>query len=256
MEWYIALLVVGVGLIAGFVNTLAGSGSIISISMLIFLGLPPNVANGTNRIAILLQNLVGVASFKKQKVFEWKEGIWLSIPAVIGSAVGALSAVSLKNDIMEIVIAIVLLFMLAIVIVKPDKWVEGQAGKFKEKPSFLQIIIFFFIGLYGGFIQAGVGFFLLSGLVLSAGFNLVKANAIKMLIVLLYTPVALAVFAFSGQVDFLYGFILSIGNMAGAFLATKVSVKWGPKFIRYFLIAILIVAAAKLLIDNVPTLLQ
>ncbi len=251
MEWYIFLLVVAIGIISGFINTLAGSGSLVSIVMLIFLGLPPNVANGTNRIAILMQNIVGVASFKKQKVFEWKEGIYLSIPATIGAAIGALSAISLKNDIMEIVIAIILLFMLGILIVKPDTWIKGQAGKFKEKPSVWQIIIFFFIGLYGGFIQAGVGFFLLAGLVLSAGFNLVKANAVKVFIVLMYIPITLAIFAFSGQVNYLFGIVLGTGNMLGAFVATKVATKWGPQFIRYFLIVIIFGSAVKLIIDNV-----
>ncbi len=252
MEWYNFLLVILIGLIAGFINTLAGSGSIISIVMLMSLGLPPNVANGTNRIAILMQNIVGVASFKKQKVFEWKEGIWLAIPAVIGATIGAFSAVNLKNDIMEVVIAFILLFMLGILIIKPDKWIKGQAGKFKEKPSILQIIIFFFIGLYGGFIQAGVGFFLLAGLVLSAGFDLVKSNAIKMLIVLLYIPFTIAIFAYNHQINYLLGFMLGLGNMLGAFIGSKISVKWGPKFIRYFLIIIILGFTIKLLIDNLP----
>ncbi len=257
MEWYIFLFVVAIGFVSGFINTLAGSGSLVSILMLIHLGLPINVANGTNRIAIMMQNIVGVASFKKQKVFEWKEGIYLSIPTAVGATIGALSAISLKNDIMEIVIAIILLFMLGILVIKPDKWIKGQAGKFKEKPSVWQIIIFFFIGLYGGFIQAGVGFFLLAGLVLSAGFNLVKANAVKVFIVLMYIPLTLAIFAFSGQVNYLFGIVLGIGNMAGAFLATKVAVKWGPQFIRYFLIVIIFGSALKLLYDNIfPPILE
>ncbi len=246
MEWYETLMVIGAGTLAGFINTLAGSGSLITLPLLMALGLPANIANGTNRIAILLQNVVGVTSFKKQKVFEFKQGIWLAIPAMIGSIIGAQLAVNINEDIMTKVIGAVLVIMLFLIIYKPDKWIKGQAGIINAKPSFIQIIIFFFIGLYGGFIQAGVGFFLLAGLVLSAGFDLVKANAIKVFIVLLYTPFALAVFIYNDQVNFTIGFTLAAGNMLGAFIASKFAVSWGPKFVRYILIITIAIAAIKL----------
>jgi len=126
-------------------------------------------------------------------------------------------------------------------IFKPEKWINGKAGKIESKPSVLQIFIFFLVGLYGGFIQVGVGFFLLSALVLASGFELVKANALKSFIVLAYTPFALAVFIINEQVDYKIGIILAIGNIIGAWLAAKLSVKKGAKFIRWFLIFIVFV---------------
>lgn len=247
MEWYIYLAVIGVGILVGFINTLAGSGSLLSLPLLIFLGLDANTANGTNRIGILMQSLVATGKFKQQKVFSWKEGIWLSIPAVIGSIIGALFASKTDSVYLEFAIALLLVFMFFILLFKPDKWIKGQAGKVKEKPSFLQIIIFFGIGLYGGFIQAGVGFFLLAGLVLGAGFDLVKANAIKVLIVLLYTPFALGIFMYYNQVDYKLGLILGVGNMIGAYIAAKMSVNWGPKIVRIFLLIAILISAIKLL---------
>lgn len=246
MEWYLILALIGVGFVAGFINTLAGSGSLLSLPMLMFLGLPANVANGTNRIAILLQNIVAVGSFKQQKTVNFKDGIWLTIPAIIGSLIGANLAISLNEEIMTKTIGGLLIFMFFIILYKPDKWIKGQAGLIKSKPSLLQIIIFFFIGLYGGFIQAGVGFFLLAGLVLSAGFDLVKANAMKLFIVLIYTPFALIIFMLNKQVDYKAGLILAIGNMFGAFIASRLAVNWGPKFVRYILLAIVFFAALKL----------
>jgi len=248
MEWYFIPALIGAGILCGFINTLAGSGSLISLPLLMFMGLPANVANGTNRIAILFQNIVGVSSFKQQKVFKIKEGIWLAIPAVVGSLVGALLAINLTETIMTRVIGGLLVFMFFMILFKPDVWIKGHSGLVTSKPTWWQIIIFFGIGVYGGFIQAGVGFFLLAGLVLGAGFDLVKANAIKLLIVLLYTPFALAVFIINDQVYWVAGLILAIGNMIGAFVASKFAVSWGAKFVRIILLVIIFAAAIKLLI--------
>lgn len=246
MDWWIYLLVVLVGILAGFINTLAGSGSLMTLPLLIFLGLPANVANGTNRIAILLQNIVGVSYFRKEKVISYRESMWLVIPAIIGSLIGARLAININEEIMRKTIGGLLVLMFFLILYKPDKWVKGQAGLITAKPSALKIIVFFLIGLYGGFIQAGVGFFLLSGLVLSAGYDLVKANAYKVLIVLAYTPFALGVFILNDQVNYKWGLILACGNMLGAFLATKFAVNWGAKFVRYVLLVILFGAALKL----------
>lgn len=245
-SWKIAA-VIGVGLIAGFINTLAGSGSLLTLPLLMFLGLPPNVANGTNRIAILLQNLVGVSSFKQQKVLDFRDGIKIGIPAIIGSLIGARIAVNMNDVIMEKAIGGLLILMFFLIILKPGRWLKGHEDQPPAKLLW-QVIIFFFIGVYGGFIQAGVGFFLLAGLVLGAGFELVKANALKVFIVFLYTPFALAVFIINGDVNYVFGFILAIGNMMGAFIGARVAVKWGASAVRYFLLIALAFASLKLLI--------
>jgi uncharacterized membrane protein YfcA len=117
----------------------------------------------------------------------------------------------------------------------------------EAKPSVFQFIIFFLIGIYGGFIQAGVGIFLLAGLVLSAGVDLVRANAMKLLIVLIYTPFAIAVFFMNGQINWEYGLILAVGNMLGAFVASRFAVNWGAKYVRYILLAVILLSALKLL---------
>lgn len=240
------LAVIGVGIVAGFINTLAGSGSLLTLPLLMFLGLPPNVANGTNRIAILLQNVVGVASFKKQQVLDFRVGLQIGIPPVIGSVLGARLAVSMNDAFMEKVIGGLLILMLFLILLKPNRWIlshDGQSGVNKA----WQVLIFFAIGVYGGFIQAGVGFFLLAGLVLGSGYELVRANALKVFIILLYTPFALAIFMLSKEVNYVLGFILAIGNMIGAVGGARVAVKWGAQAVRYFLLIALAFASLKLL---------
>jgi uncharacterized membrane protein YfcA len=247
MEWYLYLAIIAVGVIAGFINTLAGSGSLLTLPLLMFLGLPANIANGTNRIAIFLQNVVAVGSFKKQNVFQYREGIWLALPATLGAFFGSLMAVHFNERILELFIGGLLVFMFFIILLKPEKWIKERAGTIDGSPKFWRIVIFFFIGVYGGFIQAGVGFFLLTGLVFGVGADLVKANALKVFIVLVYTSIALLVFILNKQVDFKIGLILAIGNMIGAWIGSRTAVSWGPKFVRIVLLVAVFISSLKLL---------
>lgn len=247
MDWYLYPLVIVAGFMAGFINTVAGSGSLITLPLLIALGLPAGVANGTNRVAILLQNVVGVSRFHGQKVLDVKRGLMLALPAAIGGIIGAQIAATLDEEILRRTIGVLMVIMFIILLVRPKRWLEGKAGVVGEKPTLLQYLIFFAIGVYGGFIQIGVGLFLLAGLVLSAGYNLVWANAVKLLIVLSFTIFALAIFVYNEQVNWLVGLVLAVGNMSGAWVATKVAVKRGAGFVRWFLIAVVVISAALLL---------
>ncbi len=240
-------LLVVAGFIAGFVNTLAGSGSLVTLPALIFLGLPATVANGTNRVAILMQNVVAVGSFRRLKVFKIREGLILTIPAILGALVGARIAVELNEEAMRRAIGVVMLLMAVNLVVKPKRWLKARSedGEISKGP--VTMIGLFFAGMYGGFIQAGVGFFLLAALVFGAGLDLLKANAIKVLIALSFTIFALPVFFAHGQVDWKLGAVVGSGNMMGAWVATRLAVKRGVDFLRWFLLAVAVVAGSGLL---------
>jgi uncharacterized membrane protein YfcA len=179
-------------------------------------------------------------------VLDFKDGFKIGIPAVIGSLLGARIAVNLNDAVMEKVIGGLLILMFFLIILKPNRWLKGR-GRQPSLHLAWQAVIFFGVGIYGGFIQAGVGFFLLAGLVLGAGYELVRANALKVFIVLLYTPFALAVFILNDNVNYVFGFILAIGNMLGAFLGARVAVRWGAPAVRIFLLVALFFASLKLL---------
>jgi uncharacterized membrane protein YfcA len=246
LDWYLYPIVVAAGFLAGFINTLAGSGSLVTLPLLIFAGLPANVANGTNRVAILLQNVVGVASFRSQKVLDTRRGLLLAAPAIVGAVAGAQIAVNLDETAMRRAIGVLMVVMLVVVWVRPKRWLEGKPGG-PGRVGWREAAIFFAIGVYGGFIQAGVGIFLLAGLVLGAGYDLVRANAVKLLIVLCFTVFALAVFVLNGQVQWGVGLVLAAGNMLGAWVAARVAVRRGAGFVRWLLIAVIVVSAAMLL---------
>ena len=137
--------------------------------------------------------------------------------------------------------------MFFVILFKPEVWLKGKTETGSTVSLWLNFLVFFLIGVYGGFIQAGVGFFLLGGLVLGAGLDLVKANAIKNFLVFLFTPFALTVYIIGNQVDYKAGLILSVGSMIGAWIGTRTAVSWGPAFVRYVLLVAVIVSAAQLL---------
>ena len=247
MGWIEITALVVSGVLVGFINTLAGGGTIITVSLLIFLGLPASVANGTNRIAVIFQNLVAVISFRRRKILELEKGLLFSIPAAAGAIAGAMVAAKLNESLVEKSVAMVMLIMLLFLLVSPERWLKGKPYLQQKKPGLFQYVIFLLIGFYGGFIHIGVGFFILAGLVLSAGYDLVKANAVKNLIVLVYSPLALAVFILNGQVDYRYGLILSTGNIVGAWLASNFAFAWGARFVRWVIVLVIIVTVLHLL---------
>jgi uncharacterized membrane protein YfcA len=242
----ISLLLIA-GFTVGFINTLAASGTVLSYSLFMFLGLSAPFANGTIRIGVVVQTLVASLTFKKQKILDTKKGLLFALPTVLGSIVGAQIAISINKDIFEIVIAIVVLTMGILVFLKPQHWLQGSFVLQNKKFGWKQFLLFFIIGLYGGFIHIGVGLFLIGMLVLQMGYDLVKANALKVFIVLLYSPFALAIFMLNGHIHYGMACITAIGNITGAYVASKYAANWGSNFLRWLLIVIILLFSLHLL---------
>lgn len=239
-------LLIVVGFVAGVINTLAGGGSLLTLPILIFMGLPPNVANGTNRIAILFQTISTAAGFKSKGVLTFPFSIYVGISALIGAIVGAQIAVDIKGETFNKILAIIMIAVVAYMFFDSKKKQTNLIEKVTGKSLWLSVFLFFFIGIYAGFIQAGVGFMIL--LVLSSvnNFSLVKSNAIKAIITLLATISAFAVFILNDAIDWKLGFILAIGNAVGGWFSSRWSVKKGDGVVRIFLIVMVLVLAVKL----------
>ncbi|PKP52437.1 MAG: hypothetical protein CVT92_09020 [Bacteroidetes bacterium HGW-Bacteroidetes-1] len=246
MNWIEVTALIVSGVFVGFINTLAGGGTIISMAIFLFLGLPIDVANGTNRIAVILQNITSVSTFSQKKMLDFNKGTRLAIPAVIGSLLGAWLAVDINKEAFEKAFAAVLLLMIFFMVFKPSNYLKGREDLMKRKVTWVQVLMFFLIGFYGGFVQVGVGYFLLAALVIGAGFDLVRANAIKVWIVLLYTPFALAVFVYHGAVNWKFGLIHAIGNIIGAYIASHLAVQKGIVFVKWVIIIVIIITSAQL----------
>lgn len=241
------IIILITGIAAGFINVNAGGGSFLTIPMLIFTGLPAAVANGTNRVALTFANIIAVYNFRKKGFFDWKLSLVLGIPAALGSVAGAFISINLPDELYNTILAVVILLVLFIIVIDPKKFIKKNLLDNSLKNRVLGSIIFFFIGIYGGIIQAGVGFLIITSLVFLTGYNLVKINSLKVLIALTYMVVSLLVFVFSGKIDWIYALVLSVGNGTGAFLGTRFAVKHGDKWIKVILVVAAFIMALKLL---------
>jgi len=246
-EW---VLFIVAGVFTGVINTLAGSGSLITLPIFIFIGgLPAPVANGTNRIGALFQSMLGVSAFARQGHLP-KQGLpWLVIPAILGAMLGSWLATGLDKSQMNTAIGVLMVFMLIVLLVNPKRWIQPSEPDPKRIRNPLTLLIFFGIGLYGGFIQAGVGIFLLAGLVLAARFELKFANPIKLLIVLCFNIPALYIFWINDQVHLGLGLAMAlfqgIGTLLGVYVVAKVPN--ANVWIHRLLIAIVVISAGKFL---------
>ncbi len=240
------LIILATGLIAGFFNTVAGGGSLLSLPILIFLGLPPSVANATNRVAIFSQNIFAVAGFKSKGIGEFKYSLILGGSALLGAIIGAKIAIEIRGELFNKILAVIMIMIVLLTIFRNRKSRDTAVEYLSAKRKWLGTIAFFFIGIYGGFIQAGVGFLIIGTLQAIHHFSLVKTNSIKVFVVLVYTTAALGLFILEGQVNWLYGLVLAAGNSAGAWFTSRWSVKKGDKVVRIALIIAVTLLAVKL----------
>jgi uncharacterized membrane protein YfcA len=239
------LLLAGLGVVAGILNVLAGGGSLMTLPVLIFMGLPAPVANGTNRIAILCQNVVAVGGFKSKGVFPAKLALLCTVPALIGSVIGAQLAIDISEELFRQILAVVMIGVILLMVFDPNKRLKVDEQHMTPLRTAVLLFSFFLIGIYGGFIQAGVGFLIMSGLLVH-GLDLVKINAVKVFVVLFYTIIAMAVFIWHDQVNYPLGIALAIGNSAGGWIGSHLAVKKGHDWIRRLVIIVVVIFAIKL----------
>lgn len=241
-------LVIGTGFLAGIINTMAAGGSLLTLPMLIFMGLPSAVANGTNRVAIALQSVVATRQFAKHGLIDRSLAIGLGIPAVLGSFVGANIAVTISDESFNRLLAVMMVITVLFIIWKPNVTTEPLAERtFSPAQKIAGVFIFFFIGLYGGFIQAGAGFFIIAALTALFGLSLVESNGLKVFIGGLYITLSLGVFIWNGHVDWVLGLSLAFGNMLGAWVGSFIALTKGDRWIKVFLLVTVAIMAMKLL---------
>ncbi len=240
------LILVCSGFAVGFINTIAGGATVISLASLMVLGLPFTVANATHRVAALFQTAASTGSFLKQKVLHTPTGLKLGIPVTLGSIPGAWLAVVIDDSSFEIIAGVALMLMLFTMLLKPGMWMSGKLMTPKIDPKWWHYLLFLGVGFYGGLIYIGIGYVLLAGLVLGTGFDLLRANALKAFIVMLYIPATLILFILAGLIHWQFALVLSVGQAAGAVVATKVSFKGGNGFIRWFMVVFILITLGEL----------
>ena len=240
------LILFSVGFVASIVNTLAGGGSLLTLPVLIFLGLPSNVANGTNRILILINSIVGTAGYKSEGVSTYPFNVYLGISALFGALIGAKIAIDIKAEIFNRILSIVMIIFGLIILLSRNYEIEKITERITGRYFWISVVAFFFIGIYGGFINAGIGMVIVIFLNSINRMTLIRANATKVALISIYTLGALILFAINEKVDWVAGLWMAAGSLFGAWWSSRWSVKKGDNVIKIAMLIMVIVMSVKL----------
>ncbi len=243
MEISEILILFFLGLVSGIINTLAGGGSLITLPVMIFMGIPPIEANGTNRIQLIFQNTSAVYGFKSKGISYFRFSSWLSLSALLGAILGASIAINFPEELFKKLLSIIMILVMISILIK-NKIERNNSKIIKNK--WLSVIIFFFIGIYGGFIHAGVGFLMILVLSKINYLKIARGNSIKVFVALIFSIVAFLVFLIEGKVNWIYGLNIGLGSSIGAWLASRWSYDKSDYIFKYILSVILLIMAVKL----------
>ena len=243
-DWASHLVLALAAAVAGALNVVAGGGSFLVLPVMIFLGLPATVANGTNRIGILAQNATAVWGFHQHRLIE---GGWIAVavvPALAGAALGTWAAIVIEDAAFRRALAFIMVAVSLWTLWDPlaHRRPQERAGLQGRLGRIWSVLLFFAIGVYGGFVQAGIGFLLLAATTLQ-GLDLVRGNALKVLIVLVFTPLTLVLFALGGKVDWGLGLALAAGYGAGGLAGVRLTVRKGHAWLKRVVTVTVIVFA-------------
>ncbi len=237
-------MLIGGGVLAGLINTLAGGGSFLSVPLLVLLGLPPTVANATNRVGVLVQSATAVAGFRQEGVSETRLALRLLPATLAGSWLGAWLAVQVSDEVFSRAFGLIMLLMLPLILRNP----RPREGAERRGPwAALEPVLYFAIGCYGGAFQAGIGIPLILALVGWSGLDFVRAAGARVFITAALTVVAVAQFVWADKIIWSYGLVLAVGTGLGGYAAARVGARVGPRLIRPVLISVVVVLALRML---------
>lgn len=234
------LMLIAGGVLAGVLNTLASSGSAVTLPLLVFLGIPATIANGTNRLNIFTAAFTSMLTFHGSRVIPWKHALQLAIPTVVGTAVGTgvASVLDSKTMTWAITIAVILAFIMILVGAKSFLRDDVQQIRLLD---WKQVLIFFLIGIWTGFIVLDSASYMLLALVLLVGYDLTQANAIKSVLLLLTSILSLLIFTFNAEINWTAGILLAMGSSVGSWIAARMAIQPRAKVWIYRLLVIIVV---------------
>ena len=242
-----AALLTLAGGVGGFLNTVASSGSAVTLPVMIALGLHPMLANTTNRVPVLLGFVAAVWKYHRADQLPWREGFRVSLPLVLGAVLGALSASVLSDVRTGVLTTVAVALALVIVLFNPSKWLHADQSRRSPESGTLVMSVLFVVGIWAGLIVLDTGIYLLAALVMLAHYPIREANAIKALAIALVALLSVLVFTVRGEIDWLWAIPLSVGGVIGSLIGTRFSL--GPnasKWVFWMLVSILILEVVRL----------
>jgi uncharacterized membrane protein YfcA len=244
IDIYQAMILITIGLMAGIINTLAGGGSNLSLPALMMYGLPADVANATNRVAVLMQSITASRGFYKHDKVELANVKGNFFPLLVGGLIGAISASYINVELLKPLLLGTMVAVSLWVVFKSDVTTEEGSERKSCYDSKIGLLTTFAAGFYGGFVQAGVGFVLIATFVGVLNYDLLRANAMKVVATVIFTSIALIVFIFRDQIAWLPGIIIGLGSMVGAQVAVKFALNIKAKTLKILVLVMTLFASA------------
>lgn len=238
-----------IGILVAAINSVSGGGSTLSLPVLILLGLPSAVANGTNRIGVLAGSLGSLMAFKSLGHFHPRLAWQVGWPACLGALAGSLLAVQLPDRYFNPVLAAVMVFV-SVMAFRNRAPFMSQGGTPALRNGFLPFLAYLGIGLYGGFIQAGSGLIMIYAFGRLGNLDIFQINSLKVFNTLLFISVSLVTFIWAGKVHWGLAAALGAGNLLGGWLGSHWQVRRGEDWVNRFVLVTGILLAAKLLWDT------
>lgn len=227
-------ILVGAGILTGFINVFAGGGSLITMPLLVLMGLPVSVANGTNKLGLIFGGAAGAGSFIKKGEINFREILPVVPFSLIGVFIGSKLSIDISDKVYTTILSIVMVLVLVVILIKPQRFLNVGDGAVSLKKL---IISFTVIGFYAGFIQIGMGYLVITALSIATNYSLLKITAYKVVIAgFIFVTISASIFIFYGRVNFLYGISLGAGNALGAYIASNLAIKNGERIFRPILI--------------------
>lgn len=243
--WYEYVLITLVGFLAAFMNTVGGGGSLFSVPILTFMGLPITAANATSRVALLFQNFFAVGGFRSKGIeLPWPYSLYLGLASLGGGLIGSIMASRVSDAIFTKIFVIVMILAVALIVYDPFKSTGNE--RLDRRSQMIGSLCFFFLGIYGGFVQAGIGFLVIAVLSLVNNLSLVKSNYVKVFAAIVYTGASVIVFGWEGKIIWVTALILAVGHAFGGWYASRWSVTAGDIWIKRVMVVSIIAMAIKL----------
>lgn len=235
------------GFLAGILNALAGFGSIITLAIYMdVIGIPGHLANATNRVNVLASSSISAYTFHKNGKLELNKGKWIILAVFIGAMVGVYMATQLDAQGFKQAFKYLLIPIFIILLLNPKRFINPDLSTAITSP-WITMPLYFLMGIYAGFIQAGFGVIFLMVVVIMSKYDLVLGNGLKIAIVAIYGAVIVVIFQLNGMIVWKAGIALAIGQAIGGYIASKnmTRLEGANKFAYWILLGIVFLVILK-----------
>ena len=233
--------------LGGFIDAIAGGGGLITLPAIMAMGVPPHLALGTNKLQGVFGSFTATLNFTKKGLIDYKECFVGIVFTFIGAAIGATLILFLNANFLKIIIPFLLIAIFIYTLFMPKIGESDRAAKMNERLFY--IIFGLVLGFYDGFFGPGAGSFWMFAMVALIGLNLKKAVAHTKALNFTSNIVALGVFIAGGQILWLVGFLMAVGQILGAYFGSNLVIKKEVKFIRTMFLIVVAATICKLLFD-------